>query len=139
MLFRNEITFIEKMLASLRLLEVERIPFSNEEFESGVEALHQYLKNKLSEGDYEKIELLFIKSPIQGTHDRFIDGIKYLNGSLIKFLSVQNPYWEEAFINMDKRDANNILPEDCSEGSLYKKTMIEAARTFYEGAQGYGI
>ncbi len=113
MLYRNEEDFIEKILAKLKLKNVESFPYDNQEFYAGIERMKLVFEENIdSFGDAaEDLSLLFVKNPYQGVYSRFREGISSFNGDLVSFV---NPEYECCIVNMSTVDANYLVNNDAS-------------------------
>lgn len=102
-------TFLRKFLAALYLIGVRDIPFSGEEYTLGVVALQNTLQDLLPEDKYDEISDVFIKTPVQEEYNQFRDMLISLNGDIIGFSAMKNPYWRTLSINMTRYYADKIM------------------------------
>ncbi len=133
-MYRNEILFVEKFIASLKKLNVSDIPFGNTEFHNGVESMHKYFdKHMYDFGEIaDELSLLFLKRPIEGIYDEITDAMLSLNGRLVSF-ALANPYYEKASIKLVDNDADYIL-ENLSL-DIENNHILNFAKAFCDGAQ----
>ena len=106
-MYANEILFVDKFLAKLRMLRVESIPFRTLEYRDGVRAMKQYFEEHAHElaDNFSDIGLLFLNS---GQKD-FADAIMAVNGGRI---SLQNPRLEKANVQMTEKRAQLALEDE---------------------------
>lgn len=119
MFYISEENFIDKFIATLKILNVSSIPFDNPDFYSGIEYMKHYFQdNRQSFGDFSnEISMLFIKNPFEGVFSRFRDAISEQNGWYISF---ENPEYINGIIKITTDDAKQIIsnnnlaiPNDC--------------------------
>lgn len=130
-------TFIRKLLASLYQCGVSDIPFSGASFTAGIEAVQASLQKMIPEETYDRISDVFIKTPVQEEYNQLQDMIMELNGDMIGFSSVKNPYWKLLSINMTPYYAKRILDEPSSL-QITNNQYLEIANQFCNAA-GVGI
>ena len=131
MFYISEENFIDKFIATLKMLNVSSIPFDNCEFYSGVECMKHYFQdNRQSFGCCsDEISMLFIKNPFEGVFSRFRDAISEQNGWYISF---ENPEYINGIIKITTDDAKRIISNDnlaIPQNCLYNITVA-----FCEGA-----
>lgn len=116
-MYRSELLFVEKLIASFKLLKVNEIPLGNEKFQKGVDKMHHYFNMHFNEFKKfsNEISLLFLKRPIEGTYDEMSDALLELNGHYLS-LAVSNPYYERATIKLEYLEASQIFKNDLSYG-----------------------
>lgn len=119
MFYISEENFIDKFIASLKMLSVSSIPFDNPEFYNGIEGMKNYFQdNRQLFGEFsDEISMLFIKNPFEGVFSRFRDAISEQNGWYISF---ENPEYINGIIKITTSDAQQIInnnnlaiPHDC--------------------------
>lgn len=119
MFYISEENFIDKFIATLKMLDVNAIPFDNSDFYSGVEHMKHYFQdNRPLFGDFsDELSMLFIRNPFEGVFSRFRDAISEQNGWYISF---ENPEYINGIIKITTADAEQIinnnnlnLPHDC--------------------------
>lgn len=125
--------FLKKFLAALSLEKVYSIPFSGDEFNNGIKAIDDYLINSLDSTTYDSISEMFVKTPVQEVYSLIRDMFMTLNGDLIKFSSIENPYWTNISIKISEREANYLL-EDLRYLHIDRSIFIEASRLFCKSA-----
>ena len=126
------ITFLRKFLAALYLIGVRDIPFSGEEYTSGVSALQTSLQGLLSEDKYDEISDAFLKTPVQEDYNQFRDMLISLNGDIIGFSAMKNPYWRTLSINMSQYYADKIMMnEDIGISNIQ---LFKCANAFCDAA-----
>lgn len=132
-MYRNEILFVEKFVASLKVLNVSDIPFGDGEFQNGVEKMHEYFNNHMYDlGELaDELSLLFLKRPIEGIYDEITDAMLSLNGRLVSF-ALSNPYYERASIKLGEKEANTLLEDPCLD--IKEQHVLNFAKAFCEGA-----
>lgn len=108
MFYISEENFIDKFIATLKLLNVPSIPFDNPEFYNGIECMKHYFQdNRQMFGDFsDEISMLFIKNPFEGVFSRFRDAISEQNGWYISF---ENPEYINGIIKITVDDAKYII------------------------------
>lgn len=134
LMYRNEILFVEKFIASLKVLEVSDIPFGNDEFQGGVEKMHKYFNDhRYDLGELaDELSLLFLKRPIEGIYDEITDAMLSLNGRLVSF-ALANPYYEKASIKLKDNEANSLLKDPCLD--IDREHILNFAKAFCKGAK----
>lgn len=133
MITRHEFLFVEELVSALRCLNVEEIPFANQQFHDGVFELASFIISQTPHQHViQEFDTLFIKRPISGTYDRIIEAFQGLNGKGISF-PIHNPAYERAEIDIPVSLAQQILEE--SSSGLSKKFVLEAAYRFCKGAK----
>jgi hypothetical protein len=126
-------TFLRKFLATLYLSGVNEIPFSGGAYTDGVNALQEYLFANISEDDYDRISDIFIKTPVQEEYAQLEDKLMHLNGDIVKFSAVDNPYWRFMTIKMPLFYAKKII-ESQSNLSITQDEYKQAAINFCTAA-----
>lgn len=126
-------TFVEKLVASFCQIGVNSIPFSGEEFQVGIAAVEDELKNSLPEDEFDNVSDVFLKTPVEETYDDIKDIFMEFNGEHLSFVAVDNPYWQSATIKMSDYYANKILADN-SLLDIDGTIMNRLARKFCEGA-----
>ena len=131
MFYISEENFIDKFIASLKLLDVSSIPFDNNDFYNGIESMKRFFQdNRQSFGELSsEISMLFIKNPYEGVYSRFRDAISQQNGWYISF---ENPEYVNGLIKITKDDAKRIIEDhnfEVPEFCLYNIT-----KAFCDGA-----
>lgn len=131
MFYVSEEKFIDKFIASLKILDVSSIPFDNSEFYNGIESMQHYFQDhRQLFGDFsDEISMLFIRNPFEGVFSRFRDAISEQNGWYISF---ENPEYINGIIKITKDDAEQIISDDNLPIPLECLQSITAA--FCEGA-----
>lgn len=125
--------FLRKLLASLFQFGVREIPFSGTSYNAGVQAIQKLLEKMLDEDAYDKISDAFIKTPVQEEYNQFQDMLIELNGDVIGFSSMKNPYWRTLSINMTPYYAERILNEP-TELKLSRDQFSTIADSFCHAA-----
>lgn len=126
MFYISEESFIDRFIATLKVLDVESIPFDNPSFYNGVEAMKIYFQENMANfGNYcNEISMLFIKSPFEGVFSRFRDAISEQNGWYISF---ENPEYINGIIKITSKDARNIIESNDLEISQnHLRSITEA-------------
>lgn len=123
--------FLKKFLAALFLKNVKIIPFSDERFQEGIQAVESYLKEILDPILFNKLSDMFVKTPVQETYNQIRDMLMDLNGDAVKFSAVDNPYWTDLTINIDNRYATYIL-DDKSYLNIERSIIESSADKFIE-------
>lgn len=126
-------TFVEKLVAAFYKIGVSSIPFSGEEFQAGIAAIEDELKNSLPENEFDNVSDVFLKTPVEETYNDIKDIFMEFNGEHLSFVAVDNPYWQSATIKMSDYYANKIL-EDNSLLDINAAIMNKLAKKFCEGA-----
>lgn len=121
--------FLKKFLAALSLDKVYSIPFSGDGFNNGIKAIDEYLANSLDESTYDSISEMFVKTPVQEVYSLIRDMFMTLNGDLIKFSSIENPYWTNIAIKIEEVEANYLL-EDMRYLKIDRSIFTEVSRLF---------
>ncbi len=131
MFYISEENFIDRFIATLKVLNVPSIPFDNSEFYSGIEAMKTYfLENIDCFGDFSnEIAMLFIKNPFEGVFSRFRDVISEQNGWYISF---ENPEYVNGIIKITLDDAHNIIESNDLE--ISQEHLNSIANAFCIGA-----
>ena len=101
-------------MASLYQSGVRDIPFSGASYNAGVKALQSSLEKMVPEDTFEKVSDAFVKTPVQEEYNQLQDLLIELNGDIIGFSSMKNPYWRMLSINMTPYYAKKILDEPTS-------------------------
>jgi hypothetical protein len=132
MIKREELLFVEELIAALKILGRETIPFADEYFHSGVRHMQRFIaENQGQQKEFDKIRTLFVQRPISGSYDRMIEALQRLNGRRISF-SLYNPSYERAVIRTSNEVAHDILTN--AELGFPEDFMLEVAKEFCEGA-----
>lgn len=126
--------FLRKFLAVLYLKNVNAIPFSGIAYTNGVEAMQNYLIENISDDDYDKISDIFIKTPVQEEYTQLEDNLMHLNGDIVKFVAVDNPYWRVLSIKMFPFYAQKILDSQTDDLTITKEQYEQAALQFCHAA-----
>lgn len=131
MFYISEENFIDKFIASLKLLDVSSIPFDNSDFYNGVESMkHFFQDNRQSFGELSsEISMLFIKNPYEGVYSRFRDAISQQNGWYISF---ENPEYVNGIIKITKDDAKRIIEDHNLEVPQF--CLCDITKAFCDGA-----
>lgn len=108
--------FLRKFLATLYTHGVQDIPLSGAEYNAGVSALEATLQEMLPEEAYDKISDVFLKTPVQEEYNQFRDALIELNGDVVGFSALKNPYWRTLSISMNQYYADKILKDDTDIG-----------------------
>ena len=66
----------------------------------------------LPEDKYDEISDVFIKTPVQEEYNQFRDMLISLNGDIIGFSAMKNPYWRTLSINMTRYYADKIMTDE---------------------------
>jgi len=130
----NIYMFLRKLLAKLYLSGVRDIPFSGIEYHLGVCALQTTLQDIVQEDVYDQISDIFLKTPVQEEYNQFRDKLMALNGDIIGFSSIKNPYWTTLNINMTSYYANKILNDDDTNIGISNEQFQILANEFCEAA-----
>jgi hypothetical protein len=125
-------TFLRKFLAALYLIGVRDIPFSGEEYTLGVDALQNTLQDLLPEDKYDEISDVFIKTPVQEEYNQFRDMLISLNGDIIGFSAMKNPYWRTLSINMTRYYADKIMTDE--DIGISDAQLFASANAFCDAA-----
>jgi len=133
-MYRNEILFVEKFIASLRKINLESIPFKNDVFNSGIGKVHQYFRenNVIEQDESGDTELLFMQKPFVGDYDEISDVMLTLNGRLIS-LAIKNPLYEDAAIKISIEQADRLLKQE--NIGISENDFLNMALAFREGIQ----
>ena len=123
--------FLKKFLAALYLKKVTVIPFSDERFQEGIQAVEAYLKKDLDPNLFNKLSDMFVKTPVQETYNQIRDMLMDLNGDSIKFSALENPYWTDLTIAIDNRYATYLL-DDNSYLNIERSIIENSADKFIE-------
>ena len=126
--------FLRKLLAKLYLSGVRDIPFSGAEYHQGVCALQAKLQDIVQEEVYDQISDIFLKTPVQEEYNQFRDKLMALNGDIIGFSSLKNPYWTTLNINMTSYYANKILNDVDTNIGISNEQFQILANEFCEAA-----
>lgn len=126
--------FLRKFLATLYLNGVRDIPFSGTEYNAGVCALQTSLNDMIPEEVYDSISDIFLKTPVQEEFNQFRDILIALNGDVIGFSAMKNPYWRSLNINMTHYYAEKVLNEDDVEIGISNEQFSAIANKFCEAA-----
>ncbi len=121
--------FLRKFLAAIALQGIGSIPFAGESYNNGIQAVQIYLRKKLDRETYNNISDMFIKTPVVETYDLLRDLFMELNGSEIKFNSLENPTWTTMVINLNEIKANYIL-EDQTQVKIDRDIVKESTHRF---------
>lgn len=108
--------FLRKFLATLYMHGVHDIPLSGPEYTAGVSALEATLQEILPDKAYDKISDVFLKTPVQEEYNQFRDALIELNGDVVGFSAMKNPYWRTLSISMNQYYADRILNDDTDIG-----------------------
>lgn len=125
--------FLRKFLAALYIENVHEIPYSGRKYNAGVKALQEYLSVTIAEDDYDMISDIFVKTPVQEEYTQLEDILMHLNGDIIKFAGIDNPYWRVLTIKMAPFYANHLL-ESKSELAITREQYTMAANKFCQAA-----
>lgn len=126
------VAFLRKFLATLYTMGVHEIPFSGEDYTSGVAALEATLSGLLPEDKYDEISDIFIKTPVQEEYTQLKDKLISLNGDIVGFSALENPYWKVMSIKMTPYYAEKIMEEEDAE--LSSEQLHECAVAFCDAA-----
>lgn len=126
------ITFLRKFLATLYQKGVDEIPFSGDNYTSGVTALKNTLSTLLPEDKYDEISDIFIKTPVQEEYTYLKDKFFMLNGDIVKFSGLDNPYWTKLRIKMTPYYADKIMEEE--DIGINREQLIQCANAFCDAA-----
>lgn len=131
-MYNSEELFIDKFIACLKKLDIENIPFDNEDFYNGVENMQQYFHtNRNLLGEYQdELAMLFIKRPLEGVFAEFRNAISKQNGW---YLAFENPNYVVASIKIDDKGASYILKQN--DLKIDNKHLFEFAKAFCKGAE----
>ena len=94
----NMIRFLKKFIVALYRRGIREIPCYGDRYEKGILALECELSKLLSEDAFDNIADLFLMVPVQESHEKFAEKLFVLNGDMLNFASIKNPYWEKATI-----------------------------------------
>ena len=125
--------FLRKFLASLYQNGVRDIPFSGAAYNAGVRALQTSLEAMVPEETYESVSDAFVKTPVQEEYNQLQDMLIELNGDIIGFSSLKNPYWRTLSINMTPYYADKILHE-ATDLAITNEQFSRIAIDFCEAA-----
>jgi hypothetical protein len=130
-MYNSEELFIDKFIACLKKLEVDKIPYDNNDFYNGIEKMQQYFySNKDSLGRYkDELAMLFIKQPFEGVYSEFRKAFTKQNGWFIAF---ENPEYIKASIKLDENGATYILNNN--DLDIDKEHLFKFAEAFCKGA-----
>ena len=106
------IAFLNKFVAALRIKNIERIPFAGKEFQDGIEAVKETMKDILDERQYSIISPVFAKVPVDEEYESIRNMFMHLNGDTINFAGADNPRWEYMTIKMSPYLAYKKLQDD---------------------------
>lgn len=70
-MFAESRIYVKKFLSALFLKNIKEIPFSNKNFEKGINSMKNYLEKTLQEDSFMLIEELFDKTPVQEHYNNF--------------------------------------------------------------------
>ena len=126
------ITFLRMFLATLYQMGVSEIPFSGDDYTSGVSALENTLMTLLPENKFDEISDIFIKTPVQEEYTQLKDEFFLLNGDIVKFSGVDNPYWTKLSIKMTPYYAKKIMTEE--DIGISEEQLVECANAFCDAA-----
>lgn len=119
-------------LATLYQKGVDEIPFSGDNYTSGVTALKNTLSTLLPEDKYDEISDIFIKTPVQEEYTYLKDKFFMLNGDIVKFSGLDNPYWTKLRIKMTPYYADKIMEEE--DIGINREQLIQCANAFCDAA-----
>lgn len=125
--------FLNKFVAALCLHRVESIPFAGKEFQDGVGVVENYLKNHLTEDNFNKISDVFAKVPVEENYQQIRGLFMDLNGYGISFSGADNPRWKTMTIKMKPYLAERTL-NDATVFDIDRELMCDAAKEFCEVA-----
>ena len=126
-------SFLKKFVAALYLSGVETIPFSENAFQAGMKSMEDELKKSLPEEEYNMLSDIFVKSPVLERYNNFMDLLVSLNGDVLTFAEVNNPYQVNASIRMNDYYAQKIL-KDQTVCKIDSQLIKRAAKKFCEAA-----
>ncbi|MCI8269395.1 MAG: hypothetical protein HFG55_07030 [Lachnospiraceae bacterium] len=125
--------FLRKFLAALRLNHVEAIPFTGDEFQNGIHAIEESLKEQLPQQMFEDIADVFAKEPVDEVYHHICSLFMDFNGSQISFSGADNPRWTRMTIKMTPYMADRVL-DDMSIFPIDRTLMNTIAKEFCEAA-----
>lgn len=129
-MYNNELLFADKFLSTLKSFGVDKIPFRNDNYRSGVREMRKYfysIQHKVND-DVKDIKLLFLND---GEGD-LLEAIMSLNdGKGISF-ELHNPYYEMATIKMSESTVECIMQDEKLD--LSNNIVEELTIAFCKGA-----
>lgn len=129
----KEKMYLKKFMAMLHSLGVNNIPFSGELFHNGISAMEEVLEERLDEDSFDSIAGIFVKTPVQESYNKIRDIIMTLNGDIVGFTAVDNPYWSDVSIKMNDYYALKLL-SDSDDINIRDKVLREATLQFCNAA-----
>ena len=131
-MFTESRIYVKKFLSALFLKNIKEIPFSNKNFEKGINSMKNYLEKTLQEDSFMLIEELFDKTPVQEHYNNFQNMILDFNGEIVKKFEVYNSYWKKVSIEfISPKEAEKIL-NDNSIFAIDKTVVQKATEIFCE-------
>lgn len=131
-MFAESRIYVKKFLSALFLKNIKEIPFSNKNFEKGINSMKNYLEKTLQEDSFMLIEELFDKTPVQEHYNNFQNMILDFNGEIVKKFEVYNSYWKKVSIEfISPKEAEKIL-NDNSIFAIDKTVVQKATEIFCE-------
>lgn len=125
--------FLNKFIASLCLRGIKTIPFAGREFQLGISAIENVLRDELEEGEFRKLSEMFVKVPVDETYQQIRAMFMNLNGQGISFSGADNPMWKTMTIKMNAYSAQRELSDD-SVLEMDKNFMNRITEEFCEAA-----
>ena len=104
--------FLNKFIASLCLKGKTVIPFAGEKFQQGIGATEEYLRDHLTNEQYQMISSAFVKVPVEESYQQIRGMFMNMNGNGISFSGADNPMWTKMSIKMTPDLATRILKDD---------------------------
>ena len=120
-------------MAMLHCLGVTNIPFSGDLFHNGISAMEKLLEENLAKDTFDSIAGVFVKTPVQESYNKIRDMIMTLNGDIVGFTAVDNPYWSDVSIKMNDYYASKLLSDD-EDIYIDKDILKEATMRFCDVA-----
>lgn len=112
-MFAESRIYVKKFLSALFLKNIKEIPFSNKNFEKGINSMKNYLEKTLQEDSFMLIEELFDKTPVQEHYNNFQNMILDFNGEIVKDFEVYNSYWKKISIEFTSpKEAEKVLNDN---------------------------
>ena len=125
--------FLNKFIASLCLKGRTVIPFAGTEFQRGIGATEEYLKDHLTDEQYRIISSAFVKVPVEESYQQIRGMFINMNGNGISFSGADNPLWTKMRIKMTPYLAARILKDD-SVIDISEHDVNEAVDSFCNAA-----
>lgn len=83
---REKQLFICNLIDAFSCLNVTKIPFGNENYNAGIKALEEKMKEEFPDS-HEDLKILFLRKPISGNYDVFDNAIMLFLGSKVYTLA----------------------------------------------------